>query len=59
MRYAIDSSRLQQTLGWAPSLTFEKGLEKTVEWYLDHEEWLGHVVSGDYARYYENQYLNR
>jgi dTDP-glucose 4,6-dehydratase len=59
MRYAIDSSRLQQTLGWAPSLTFEKGLEKTVEWYLDHEEWLGHVVSGDYSRYYENQYLNR
>lgn len=59
MRYAIDSSRLQRELGWAPSLTFEEGLEKTAEWYLGHDEWLSHVVSGDYAGYYEKQYLNR
>ncbi len=59
LRYAIDSSQLQSELGWEPSLTFEEGLEKTAAWYLSHEDWLEHVISGDYARYYERQYLNR
>ncbi len=48
LRYAIDSSRLQKELGWTPSVTFETGLEKTVDWYLKNEAWLEHVVSGDY-----------
>ncbi len=59
LRYAIDSSKLKRELGWTPSLTFEKGLEKTVDWYLAHETWLEHVVSGDYEKYYEKQYLHR
>jgi dTDP-glucose 4,6-dehydratase len=59
LRYAIDSSKLQQELGWSPSLSFEEGLEKTVDWYLGHETWLQHVVSGDYEKYYEKQYLHR
>jgi dTDP-glucose 4,6-dehydratase len=59
LRYAIDSSKLHKELGWEPSLTFEKGLSKTVDWYLEHETWLRHVVEGDYANYYERQYMNR
>jgi dTDP-glucose 4,6-dehydratase len=59
LRYAIDSSRLKRELGWMPSVTFETGLEKTVDWYLQHEAWLEHVVSGDYSTYYEKQYVNR
>jgi dTDP-glucose 4,6-dehydratase len=59
LRYAIDSSKLQQELGWKPSVTFETGLEKTTDWYLAHETWLEHVVSGDYEKYYEKQYLDR
>lgn len=59
LRYAIDSSKLRRELGWEPSLTFEEGLRKTVDWYLEHETWLTHVVEGDYAGYYERQYLNR
>jgi dTDP-glucose 4,6-dehydratase len=59
LRYAIDSSKLQHELGWKPSVTFEEGLEKTVEWYLQNESWLEHVTSGDYQRYYENQYMKR
>jgi len=55
-RYAIDSSKLQQELGWAPSLQFEEGLEKTVDWYLDNQQWLDHVTSGEYQRYYEEMY---
>ena len=55
-RYAIDSSKLRRELGWAPSLSFEEGLEKTVRWYLDHTEWLEHVVSGAYRTYYETYY---
>ena len=46
-------------LGWKPSLTFEEGIEKTVDWYLDNEEWVKHVTSGDYQQYYEQQYLKR
>ena len=59
LRYAIDSSRLKHELGWMPSVTFETGLEKTVDWYLKNETWLEHVVSGDYEKYYEKQYVNR
>jgi len=56
LRYAIDASRLQQELDWAPSLQFEEGLEKTVDWYLQNEEWLQNVTSGDYQKYYSEQY---
>lgn len=56
LRYAIDSSKLQNDLGWKPSLQFEEGLEKTVEWYLANEEWLNNVTSGAYKDYYSNQY---
>ena len=59
LRYAIDSSKLQKELGWKPSLQFEEGLEKTVEWYLKNEDWLNNVTSGDYQKYYENQYAKR
>ncbi len=56
LRYAIDSSKLQRELGWLPSLQFEEGLTKTVEWYLQNEEWLQNVTSGDYQDYYKEQY---
>jgi dTDP-glucose 4,6-dehydratase len=56
LRYAIDSSKLQNELGWKPSLQFEEGLEKTVDWYLQNEAWLQNVTSGAYQKYYENQY---
>ena len=58
-RYAIDSTKLQKELGWEPSLQFEEGIEKTVRWYLDNEEWLDSITSGAYERYYEEQYSNR
>lgn len=56
MRYAIDSRKLQRELGWEPSLQFEEGIEKTVKWYLDNQEWLDNVTSGDYLKYYKNMY---
>lgn len=56
LRYAIDSSKLQKDLSWKPSLQFEEGLEKTVDWYLTNEEWLNQVTSGDYQNYYQEQY---
>lgn len=56
LRYAIDSSKLQNELGWQPSLQFEEGLEKTVDWYLENEEWLNNVTSGAYQKYYEEMY---
>ena len=59
LRYAIDSTKLQKELGWEPSLQFEEGIEKTVKWYLDNQEWLANVTSGDYQNYYEQQYKNR
>lgn len=59
LRYAIDSSKLQSELGWTPSLQFEEGLEKTVDWYLANEKWLNNVTSGDYKKYYEIQYTKR
>ncbi len=59
LRYAIDSSKLQKELGWVPSLQFEEGLEKTIDWYLANEEWLNNITSGDYKKYYEDQYTKR
>ena len=58
-RYAIDSTKLQRELGWEPSLQFEEGIEKTVQWYLNHQEWLDSITSGDYEKYYENMYSGR
>lgn len=58
LRYAIDASKLEKELEWKPSVTFEQGLEKTVTWYLENEEWLNHVTSGSYQDYYQNQYKN-
>ncbi len=58
LRYAIDSTKLQQDLGWTPSLQFEEGLEKTVDWYLANEVWLQDVTSGAYQQYYEKQYIS-
>lgn len=55
-RYAIDASKIKEELGWEPSLQFEAGLEKTVDWYLSNEEWLKNVTSGDYQNYYQKQY---
>ena len=59
MRYAIDSSRLKSELGWEPSVQFEEGLEKTVKWYLDNQDWLDSVTSGEYQKYYESMYSDR
>ena len=56
MRYAIDATKIKNELGWEPSIIFEKGLEKTVEWYLNNQSWLDNVTSGDYQKYYDNQY---
>jgi dTDP-glucose 4,6-dehydratase len=59
LRYAIDSSKLMKELDWKPSVTFEQGIEKTVDWYVEQQEWLSRVVSGDYASYYKTMYANR
>ena len=59
MRYAIDSRKLQSELGWEPSLQFEEGIEKTVRWYLDNQEWMDNITSGDYEKYYEEMYAKR
>lgn len=59
LRYAIDSSKLMQTLGWKPTVAFEQGLAKTVDWYLANEKWLDAIVSGEYQEYYKTQYQNR
>ncbi|MGE0562673.1 MAG: dTDP-glucose 4,6-dehydratase [Flavobacteriales bacterium] len=59
LRYAIDATKLKNELGWTPSLQFEEGIEKTIQWYLANEEWLNNVTSGAYQNYYEKQYNNR
>lgn len=59
LRYAIDSSKLERELGWKPMIEFEEGIEKTVRWYLDNEEWLDGVTSGDYMKYYDEMYDKR
>ena len=56
LRYAIDATKINRELGWKPSVTFEQGLEKTIDWYLSNDEWLQNVTSGDYQAYYEKQY---
>jgi dTDP-glucose 4,6-dehydratase len=58
LRYAIDASKINKELGWKPSVTFEEGLNKTIDWYLNNEDWLKHVTSGEYQLYYEKQYNN-
>lgn len=59
LRYAIDSSKLKRELGWEPSLQFEEGIEKTVEWYLNNQAWMDNITSGDYQKYYEGMYKGR
>ena len=59
LRYAIDSTKLKNELGWEPSLQFEEGIEKTVRWYLDNQDWMDRVTSGDYQKYYEEMYKGR
>jgi dTDP-glucose 4,6-dehydratase len=58
-RYAIDATKLENELGWRPSITFEEGLEKTVDWYLSNEDWMNQITSGSYQEYYETMYNNR
>ncbi len=57
-RYAIDANKIKNELGWEPSVTFEEGLAKTIDWYLSNDEWLKHVTSGDYQKYYSKQYTH-
>lgn len=59
LRYAIDSTKLQRELGWEPSLQFEEGIEKTVRWYLDNQDWLDNITSGEYMSYYKEMYEER
>lgn len=59
MRYAIDATKIKNELGWTPSITFEEGLEKTVDWYLENEDWLNNITSGNYQNYYQKQYEER
>jgi len=59
LRYAIDASKINDQLGWEPSVTFEAGLDLTIEWYLENTTWLDHVTSGSYKEYYNTQYQNR
>jgi dTDP-glucose 4,6-dehydratase len=59
LRYAIDATKLETELGWKPSITFEKGLENTVDWYLDNKDWVAKVTSGEYQTYYSSMYANR
>ena len=55
-RYAIDATKLKNELGWEPSLQFEEGLKKTIKWYLENEEWMENITSGEYQKYYSEQY---
>ena len=56
LRYAIDANKIKEELGWTPSVSFEEGLDRTIDWYLDNQQWLEHVTSGDYREYYKKQY---
>jgi len=58
LRYAIDASKINKELGWSPTVTFEEGLSKTIDWYLDNNEWMQNIVSGEYETYYKKQYNN-
>ena len=57
LRYAIDAAKINRELGWKPTVTFEQGLEITIDWYLQNQDWLNHVTSGEYAAYYKKQYV--
>jgi dTDP-glucose 4,6-dehydratase len=59
LRYAIDATKIKNELGWEPTIKFTEGFESTVDWYLSNEEWLNNVTSGDYQKYYEEQYVKR
>ena len=59
LRYAIDASKINVELGWSPTVTFEEGLSKTIDWYLENNQWLKSVTSGNYKKYYQEQYKNR
>jgi dTDP-glucose 4,6-dehydratase len=59
LRYAIDANKIMKDLGWEPSLQFEEGIDKTVDWYLNNQQWMDEVTSGDYAKYYDNMYAKR
>ena len=59
MRYAIDASKLEKDFGWKPSVTFEQGLDATIDWYLSNNEWANRVTSGEYQKYYHKQYVDR
>jgi dTDP-glucose 4,6-dehydratase len=59
MRYAIDASKLKNELGWGPSVDVKDGLDKTVDWYLENTTWIENVISGDYEKYYDQQYTDR
>jgi dTDP-glucose 4,6-dehydratase len=59
MRYAIDATKIKNELGWMPSLQFEEGVSKTIDWYLANKKWLANVTSGNYQQYYETQYQDR
>ncbi len=58
-RYAIDAAKIMTELGWKPSVSFEEGINKTIDWYLENKKWLNNIVSGDYQKYYESMYSNR
>ena len=59
VRYAIDANKIMKELGWEPSLQFEEGIEKTINWYMDNQQWMDEVTSGDYAKYYDKMYASR
>ena len=59
LRYAIDSTKIKSELGWEPSLQFEEGIEKTVVWYLNNQEWMDNITSGAYEEYYKSMYNDR
>ena len=59
LRYAIDATKINSELGWSPSVTFEEGLSKTIDWYLENNDWLNSVTSGNYKKYYQKQYKNQ
>jgi dTDP-glucose 4,6-dehydratase len=58
-RYAIDAAKINKELGWKPTVTFEEGLSETIDWYLKNTDWLNHITSGAYAKYYESMYGDR